>query len=129
MYCESGNNCANQGQDANFLIESTGPINAAISMVSGAVGAAGYFSGFASVNTDVGISDFGTLEYTLPCIEDTVSLFAKGANSYSWDSPSGDMDLMAAINDSTYLFNYDQISSRKFLQFIRFFVYDKCLQV
>lgn len=108
LYCESGNNCANQRQDANFLIESTGPINAAISMVSGAVGAAGYFSGFASVNTDVGISDFGTLEYTLPCIEDTVSLFAKGANSYSWDSPSGDMDLISAINDSTYLFNYDQ---------------------
>ncbi|MBI35501.1 MAG: hypothetical protein CMP67_09085 [Flavobacteriales bacterium] len=108
LYCESGNNCANQGQDANFLIESTGPINAAISLVSGAVGAAGYFSGFASVNTDVGVSDFGTLEYTLSCIQDTVSLFAKGASSYSWDSPSGDMNFISEVNDSTYLFNYDQ---------------------
>ena len=108
LYCESGNNCANQGQDANFLIESTGPINAAISLVSGAVGAAGYFSGFASVNTDVGVSDFGMLEYTLPCIQDTVSLFAKGASSYSWDSPSGSMDFVSRVNDSTYLFNYDQ---------------------
>ena len=108
LYCNSGNSCANKDADADFLIESTGPINAAISMVSGVVGAAGYFSGFASVNTDVGVSDFGTLEYTLPCIQDTVTLFAKGAHSYSWDSPSDNMNLITEINDSTYLFNYDQ---------------------
>ena len=107
-YCTSGSNCSKKGEIANFLIESTGPINAAISMVDGVVGAAGYFSGFAAVNTDVGVSDFGTLEYTLPCIQDTVSLFAKGANSYSWDSPSGNMDLVTELNDSTIFFDYDQ---------------------
>ena len=108
FYCALGVNCANKGVDADFLIESTGPINAAISLVSGVVGAAGYFSGFASVNTDVGVSDFGTLEYNLPCTQDTVSLFAKGADLYQWDSPSGNMNLLSKVNDSTYLFNYDQ---------------------
>ena len=108
LYCTSGNNCANKGVDSDFLIESSGPINAAISLISGVVGAAGYFSGFASVNTDVGISELGILEYNLSCVQDTVSLFATGADSYFWDSPSGNMDLVSKVNDSTYFFNYDQ---------------------
>ena len=108
LYCTSGSNCANKGVDSDFLIESTGPINAAISLVSGVVGAAGYFSGFASVNTDVGVSEFGTLEYNLSCMEDTVSLYAKGAGSYIWESPSGDMNLLSEVNDSIFLFDYDQ---------------------
>lgn len=108
FYCTSGNNCANKGVDSDFLIESTGPINAAISLVSGAVGAAGYFSGFASVNTDVGVSEFGTLEYNLACMEDTVSLYAKGADSYIWESPSGNMNLLTEMSDSVFLFDYDQ---------------------
>ena len=108
LYCTSGSNCANKGVDSDFLIESAGPINAAISLVSGVVGAAGYFSGFASVNTDVGVSEFGTLEYNLACMEDTVSLYAKGADSYVWESPSGDMDLLTEVSDSVFLFDYDQ---------------------
>ena len=108
LYCTSGSNCANKGVDSDFLIESSGPINAAISLISGVVGAAGYFSGFASVNTDVGVSELGILEYNLSCVQDTVSLFAKGADSYFWDSPSGNMDLVSKVNDSTYFFNYDQ---------------------
>ena len=107
-YCSSGSACSDKGEIANFLIESTGPINAAISMVDGFVGAAGYFSGFAAVNTDVGVSEFGTLDFTLPCTRDTVSLFAKGADSYKWESPSGNKDLITKINDSTYLFDYNQ---------------------
>lgn len=108
LYCTSGNNCANKGVESDFLIESSGPINAAISLISGVVGAAGYFSGFASVNTDVGVSELGILEYNLSCVQDTVSLFATGADSYFWDSPSGNMDLVSEVNDSTYFFNYDQ---------------------
>ncbi len=107
-YCVSGGTCANKGVNSDFLIESTGPINAAVSVVSGAVGAAGYFSGFASVNVDVGVSEFGTLDFTLPCTRDTVSLIAKGADAYSWDSPTGDDHLITKVNDSTYLFDYDQ---------------------
>lgn len=107
-YCHSGKTCANKGQNTNFLIESSGPINAAISTVDGIVGAAGYFSGFAAVNTDVGVSEFGTLDFTIPCTRDTVSLVAKGADTYQWQSLTGDEDMITKINDSTYLFDYDQ---------------------
>ncbi|MEY5041637.1 MAG: hypothetical protein RLZZ414_1185, partial [Bacteroidota bacterium] len=107
-FCTSGKTCANQGSNASFLIESSGPINAAVSIVSGAVGAAGYFSGFASVSTNAGVSEIGVLEYTLDCEKDTVSLLAKGATKYTWTSPSGDISLIKKINDSTYLFDYDQ---------------------
>ncbi len=107
-YCLLGNTCANTGVNSDFVIESAGPINAAVSVVSGYVGAAGYFSGFASVEIDVGVSEFGTLDFSIPCARDTVSLIARGADSYKWDSPSGDRNFISKINDSTYLFDYDQ---------------------
>jgi gliding motility-associated-like protein len=53
---------------------------------------------------DAGVSKFGTLETTLPCGQDTVSLIAKGGTSYFWSSPSGKMNLLTKKNDSTYVF-------------------------
>jgi len=107
-FCLTGSSCANEGSNSSFLIESTGPINAAVSIVSGSVGAAGYFSGFASVSTNAGVSEIGVLEYSLNCEMDTVRLLANGAQKYVWNSPSGNMDLLVRLNDSTYLFDYDQ---------------------
>lgn len=61
-----------------------------------------------------GISADGVLEDTLKCGQDTTSLLAKGGTSYSWDSPSGDMDLLTMTNDSTYLFTNIHSVPRKY---------------
>ncbi|MEY3411525.1 MAG: hypothetical protein RIQ70_211, partial [Bacteroidota bacterium] len=54
---------------------------------------------------NAGVSQFGTLVKSLPCGQDTISLLAKGGSfGYIWTSPSGNMNLLTQINDSSYVF-------------------------
>ncbi len=60
-----------------------------------------------SYKPEAGIGDFKTHEYNLNCGGDyyaCIDLKAKGAKKYTWSSPSGDMQAITKLNDSTYQF-------------------------
>ncbi len=64
-------------------------------------------SSVSSYKPEAGLGDFITHEYNLNCGGDyyaCIDLKAKGAKKYTWSSPSGDMQAISKLNDSTYQF-------------------------